>query len=102
MKPEDFAAGLVPGLHIKGFRDNPTQRFQVEKWIRDGLLVCHGNPNPDPVMDQLWYVKPGIDRTAWPYICGRMARGHGKSRDSHGLIGNSERLWVAGWDEGGK
>lgn len=98
----DFENGLVPGLHIKGYRNNASQRFQIEQWIRDGLLVCHGNPKPDAVMDQLFYAKPGIDKTRWPYICGAMARKQGKTRDSSKLSESAcgtLRCWLAGWDE---
>ncbi len=99
----DFKEPLIP-LNKWG---NEVDEDQIRKWYMAGYLRTN-TTRPDFMVDAFALTEAGmlhatgIDVTAWPYICGKMARGHGKSRDSHGLIGNSEKLWVAGWDEGAK
>lgn len=104
MTLHDFATPTVPGNQWG--RDMDTT--QIRQWIRDGLLICHGNVSPHPLADLLvlsakgLLVATGIDSSRWPFVCGQMARRNKLSKDAHSLeIGSDcHRHWVAGWEEG--
>ncbi len=99
----DFAEPTIP-FNRWG---NDADEAQVRKWYMAGFLRTN-TTRPDFLVDAFTLTDEGameatgIDRKRWPYVCGAMARKNGKGRTEHGLVGDSEKLWVAGWDEGGK
>lgn len=123
---EDFKDGICLGTQMSWARNHPDVIAQVQGWIDAGLLVCKGEPKPDPLMDLLFYVgektaeqpeepeglRPAANTTeptpaplpvkteaelSFPYKRGREARRDGRTEEDCELAGLSRARWLAGY-----
>ena len=124
MRLADFENGIVPGVKWPKLRSDNEGLSQIQRWIANGKLVCHGNSTPNPLMDllQLAEVKKPVEvpratelktvvhkpikrtegaKGSWPYQCGQFRRAaddHEGVKTKNPCVGEVGERWQAGYD----